>query len=54
MMDFTRNNVFSNSQDYDYSDCLPKWAKDEGLYNVDECNRICKQSFFKKVFGFLG
>lgn len=53
MMDFTGNNIFSQARELDYSECLPKWAKDEGLYNVDDCNKICRQSFIKRIFGFF-
>lgn len=53
MMDFTGKNIFSQTRELDYSECLPKWAKDEGLFNVEDCNRICRQSFVKRIFGFF-
>lgn len=53
LMDFTGNNVFSQTRELKYSECLPKWAKDEGLFNVEGCNGICRQNFIKRIFGFF-
>ncbi len=53
MMNFIENSIFPQTRDLNYSEYLPKWAKDEGLFNVEGCNKICRQSLIKRIFGFF-